>query len=83
MLKRLLVNPCMHWVRSIGYCCSAGVSSSPDPTSRREHMLRLPHGANLDDPYQRFGLYGRHNRECTRQELYRVAGVRPIPVEFR
>jgi glycosyltransferase involved in cell wall biosynthesis/SAM-dependent methyltransferase len=37
--------------------------------SRRENQHRLAHGHNIYDPYSRYGIYGRHNREYTVAEL--------------
>jgi SAM-dependent methyltransferase len=40
--------------------------------ARLENVARLVAGANLYDPYSGYGVYGRHNREYTRHELWRL-----------
>lgn len=40
--------------------------------ARLENVARLVAGANLYDPYSGYGPYGRHNREFTRHELFRL-----------
>ncbi len=37
---------------------------------RIENILKLIVGGNIYDPYSRHGVYGRHNREYTRNELF-------------
>lgn len=37
--------------------------------ARRENVCRLLEGENIYDPYSRYGIYGRHNREYTTKEL--------------
>lgn len=48
--------------------------------ARLENVARLVAGANLYDPYSGYGPYGRHNREYTRHEVFRLlpfAGFEP------
>lgn len=40
--------------------------------ARLENVARLVSGTNLYDPYSGYGPYGRHNREYTRHELWRL-----------
>jgi SAM-dependent methyltransferase len=40
--------------------------------ARLENVVALIQGRNLYDPYSRYGPYGRHNREYTRDELHRL-----------
>jgi SAM-dependent methyltransferase len=40
--------------------------------ARLENVVRMIMGTNLYDPYSGHGIYGRHNREYTRHELYRL-----------
>ncbi len=44
------------------------VLSTPN-VARRENVCRLAEGENIYDPYSRYGIYGRHNREYTTKEL--------------
>jgi SAM-dependent methyltransferase len=37
---------------------------------RIENIIKLIVGGNIYDPYSRHGIYGRHNREYTRNELF-------------
>ena len=37
---------------------------------RMENIIKLIVGGNIYDPYSRHGIYGRHNREYTRDELF-------------
>jgi SAM-dependent methyltransferase len=40
--------------------------------ARLENVVALIEGRNLYDPYSKYGPYGRHNREYTRDELHRL-----------
>ncbi|MGC1303047.1 MAG: class I SAM-dependent methyltransferase [Caulobacteraceae bacterium] len=40
--------------------------------ARLENLARIASGANIYDPYSGYGPYGRHNREYTRHELYKI-----------
>jgi SAM-dependent methyltransferase len=49
------------------------ILSTPN-VARLENVARLVAGANLYDPYSGYGPYGRHNREFTRHEIFRLLG---------
>jgi SAM-dependent methyltransferase len=49
--------------------------------ARLENVMRLLHGVNLYDPYSGYGPYGRHNREYTRHELWRLLEFAGFEVE--
>lgn len=40
--------------------------------ARLENIVALIEGRNLYDPFSKYGPYGRHNREYTRDELHRL-----------
>ena len=40
--------------------------------ARYQNIERMLNGENIYDPYSGYGAYGRHNREYTRGELYRL-----------
>ncbi len=40
--------------------------------ARLENAMRMVAGANLYDPYSGYGVYGRHNREYTKHELWKL-----------
>lgn len=49
--------------------------------ARRENVHRLAHGNNIYDPYSRYGMYGRHNREYNVSELSSLAAGVGFEVE--
>jgi len=40
--------------------------------ARKSNIEKLQHGENIYDPYSHHGIYGRHNREYTKNELYEI-----------
>jgi SAM-dependent methyltransferase len=56
------------------------ILSTPN-VARFENVARLIAGVNIYDPYSGYGPYGRHNREFSRDELYKLltfVGFNPI-----
>ena len=45
------------------------ILSTPNPC-RLSNVINIINGSNFYDPFSGYGLYGRHNREYTRHELY-------------
>ena len=73
IIEHLIVNPLAalsevkRVLKSDGYM----VFSTPN-VARLENVARMLNGTNLYDPYSGYGPYGRHNREYTLHELYRL-----------
>lgn len=40
--------------------------------ARKSNIEKLEHGKNIYDPYSNHGIYGRHNREYTKDELIEI-----------
>ena len=49
--------------------------------ARLENIVALVEGRNLYDPFSKYGPYGRHNREYTRDELHRLLAHGGFEVE--
>jgi SAM-dependent methyltransferase len=49
--------------------------------ARLENVVALLEGRNLYDPFSKYGPYGRHNREYTRDELHRLLAHGGFEVE--
>lgn len=49
--------------------------------ARLENVVALVEGRNLYDPFSKYGPYGRHNREYTRDELHRLLAHGGFEVE--
>lgn len=73
IIEHLLMDP-LHPLREIHRILKPGgklVLTTPN-VGRLENMFALVEGRNLYDPYSGFGPYGRHNREFTPHEVYRL-----------
>ena len=49
--------------------------------SRLENVTRMIAGINVYDPYSGFGIYGRHNREFNKHELYMLLSQLGFDIE--
>lgn len=73
VIEHLLSDP-VHSLSEIWRLLKPGgmlILTTPN-VARLENISRLIAGANLYDPYSGYGPYGRHNREYTRHELWRL-----------
>jgi SAM-dependent methyltransferase len=74
ILEHLLLNP-DHAVAEIRRVLRPGgwmIISTPNVT-RLANAVRLLRGKNINDGYSPYGIYGRHNREYTMQEVVDLA----------
>lgn len=73
VIEHLLSDPA-HSLKEIWRLLKPGgllILTTPN-VARLENVARMIAGANLYDPYSGYGPYGRHNREYTRHELWRL-----------
>lgn len=73
VIESLLFDP-MHALLEIQRVLRPGgklILTTPN-VCRLENVTRMLGGANIYDPYSGHGAYGRHNREYTRHELFKL-----------
>ena len=49
--------------------------------ARLENVCKIVAGENIYDPYSGYGPYGRHNREYTKHDLYRLLSANGFEIE--
>ena len=73
ILEHLLIDP-VHALLEIRRVLKPNgllILTTPN-VARLENVCRMVAGENLYDPYSGYGPYGRHNREYTRHDLFRL-----------